>query len=270
MNPGAAHAEDWQVARGAGASALRPVLDGLAQREREWLTVVDAAPIERLAVGSGWGALEVARTGWAVSPGTPFAEDAMTSRERAWLPLLDGQLPAVDGVPDGTLVAWRELLEKAEDNWLVWYHRGVARHYAGDMEGAVAAWLRSGDNPWALRNLGLVTGDLSYYERAVELRPDLVPLVAEAVAAALGTDVARAERMLEHAPDDPRIRLLHVRRALQTGDRQRAHELLVEGIQLATVREGANPLTDCWRAAEEALGTNRPVPPQYQFGMGGD
>jgi hypothetical protein len=58
MDPGAAHAEDWQVARGAGASALRPVLDGLAQREREWLSVVDAAPIERLAVGSGWGALE--------------------------------------------------------------------------------------------------------------------------------------------------------------------------------------------------------------------
>ena len=35
-------------------------------------------------------------------------------------------------------------------------------------------------------------------------------------------------------------------------------------------REGANPLTDSWRAAEEALGTTRPVPPQYQFGMGGD
>jgi hypothetical protein len=137
------------------------------------------------------------------------------------------------------------------------------------VDGAVAAWLQSGDNPWALRNLGLVTGDLSYYVRAVALRPDLVPLVAEAVSAALDTDVARAERMLESAPDDARIRLLRVRHALQTGDPQRAHELLAAGIQLATVREGANPLTDYWREAEEALGTNRPVPPQYQFGMGG-
>jgi hypothetical protein len=270
VDPAAAHSEDWRAARGAGADALRPVLDGLPGREREWLTVVDAAPVERLAVGSGWGALELARTGWKVSEGTPFAADAMTARERAWLPLLDGRLPAGAGVPDGTLVAWRELLEKAEDNWLVWYHRGVARHYHGDVDGAVEAWLQSGDNPWALRNLGWVTGDLSYYERAVELRPDLVPLVAEAVAAALDTDIALAERMLTSAPDDPRIRLLRVRHALQTGDPQTAHELLAEGIQLATVREGANPLTDYWREAEEALGTQRPVPPQYQFGMGGN
>ncbi|MEU4289960.1 DUF5107 domain-containing protein [Kribbella sp. NPDC026596] len=270
VDPALAHSEDWQTARNAGASALRPVVDDLAAREREWLAVVDAAPVEQLAVGSGWGALEVARTGWTISPGTPFADDTMTSRERAWSPLLDGRLPAVDGVPDGTLVAWRELLERAEDNWLVWYHRGVARHCAGEVESAVDAWRRSGDNPWALRNLGLVTGDLSYYERAVELRPDLVPLVAEAVAAALDTDVARAERMLDHAPDDPRIRLLRVRHALQIGNPQTAHELLAEGIQLATVREGANPLTDYWLAAEEALGTNRPVPSRYQFGMGGN
>jgi hypothetical protein len=74
--------------------------------------------------------------------------------------------------------------------------------------------------------------------------------------------------MLAQAPDDPRIQLLRVRHALETGDPARAHELLADGIQLATVREGANPLTDYWRAAEEALGTHRPVPPQYQFGMG--
>ncbi|MEV5964581.1 DUF5107 domain-containing protein [Kribbella sp. NPDC051952] len=269
VEPTAAHSEDWSHARAAGAAALRSVLDDLPARESAWLSVVDAEPLERLATGSGWGALELARTGWKVSAGTPFADDTMTSRERAWLPLLDGQSPAVDDVPDGTLVGWRELLEKAEDNWLVWYHRGVARHYHGDVEGAVEAWRRSGENAWALRNLGLVTGELSHYERAVELRPDLVPLVAEAVAAALDSDLACAERMLAVAPEDPRIGLLRVRHALATGDPAKAHELLVAGIQLATVREGANPLTDYWLETERLLGTGRPVPPEYQFGMGG-
>lgn len=268
MDAGTAHSEDWRTARRAGADALGPVLDELPGREKAWLEVVDSAPAERLAVGSGWGALELKRTGWTVSAGTPFGEDTLTSRERAWLPLLDGQLPAADDVPDGTLVAWRELLEQAEDNWLVWYHRGVARHYHGDVDGAIEAWQRSGDNPWALRNLGVATGELVYYERAVGLRPELVPLVAEAVAAALDTDVPLAERLLADAPDDPRIQLLRVRHALETGDPATAHELLAAGIQLATVREGANPLTDYWLAAEEALGTQRPVPPQYRFGMG--
>ncbi|MGW5188824.1 DUF5107 domain-containing protein [Kribbella sp. NPDC004138] len=270
MDAGRAHSQDWTTARAAGAEALQPLLAELPAREEAWLGVVDAAPAERLAVGSGWGALELRRTGWTVSDGTPFSADTLTSREQAWLPLLDGQLPAVDDVPDGTLVAWRDLLEAAEDNWLVWYHRGVARHYDGDVDGAVEAWRQSGDNVCALRNLGLVTGELEYYERAVAFRPDLVPLVVEAVAAALDTDVPRAERMLAQAPDDPRIQLLRVRHALETGDPATAHDLLAAGIQLATVREGANPLTDYWLAAEEALGTHRPVPPQYQFGMGGN
>lgn len=271
VDPAAAHAEDWTTARTAGTEALRPVLDQLPERERTWLTVVDATPVERLAVGSGWGALELARTGWTVSAGTPFDEDTMTSRERAWLPLLDGRVPAVDAVPDGTLVSWREQLEKAEDNWLVWYHRGVARHHAGDVDGAVDAWRRSGDNPWALRNLGFVTGDLSYYERAAELLPDLIELQVEAVAAALETDVPRAGRMLARIPaaDDPRVRLLRIRHALLAGEPQTSAALLADGIQLPTVREGANPLADLWVETEEALGTRRPVPSQYQFGMGG-
>ncbi|WP_238161770.1 DUF5107 domain-containing protein [Kribbella antibiotica] len=257
-----AHGE-WVSARTAGTAALRPVLEGLPEREAEWSAVVDAEPVESLYAGSGWGALELARTAWSVSAGTPFAPETMGDRERAWLPLLDGQLPAMDGVPDGTLVAWRELLEKAADNWLVWYHRGVARYYAGDEEGALEAWRESGDNPWALRNLGFVTGDLAAYKRAVELRPELVELRVEALTLSLDPV------LFEGAPDDPRIQLLRVRAALEASDAQLAHELLAAGIQLATVREGDNPLTDYWLAAEEALGTGRPVPPEYQFGMSG-
>ncbi|TCO43505.1 uncharacterized protein DUF5107 [Kribbella antiqua] len=271
VDPGVAHAEDWQAARTGTSETLRPLLDELPGREQEWLTIADAAPVDRLAVGSGWGALELARTGWTVSPGTPFAEDTMSSRERAWLPLLEGRLPAGDAVPDGTLVSWIDLLEKASDNWLVSYHRGVARYYAGDRDGAVDAWRRSGENAFALRNLGFVTGELSYYERAAALLPDLVELQVEAVGAALEVDVDRAGQLLDRVVvDDPRIRLLKIRHALASGDPRTAHELLDDGLQLSTVREGANPLADLWRETEEALGTNRPVPPQYQFGMGGN
>jgi hypothetical protein len=271
VDPGVAHTADWRLARTASAEVLHPLLDELPDRERSWMTVVDAPAVERLAVGSGWGALELARTGWTVSAGTPFAEDTMTARERAWLPLLHGRLPAEDVVPDGTLVSWRDLLEKAEDNWLVWYHRGVARFYDGDRDGAIDAWHQAGDNPWALRNLAFAMGELEYYERAVDVLPDLVELQVEAIIAALDIDVHRAGRMLDRvSSDDPRIRLLRIRHALLTGDPRTARDLLADGMQLPSVREGDNPLADLWRETEEALGTNRPVPPQYQFGMGGN
>src|SRR5438045_2308161 len=104
------------------------------------------------AAGRSGGRVDARATGKTrrreVSDATRCSEDTLTWRERAWLPLLDGQLPADGDVPDGTLVAWRELLEAAEDNWLVWYHRGVARHYYGDVDGAIEAWRQSGDNAW--------------------------------------------------------------------------------------------------------------------------
>jgi hypothetical protein len=114
-------------------------------------------------------------------------------------------------------------------------------------------------------------GELEYYERAVDVLPDLVELQVEAIIAALDIDVHRAGRMLDRvSSDDPRIRLLRIRHALLTGDPRTARDLLADGMQLPSVREGDNPLADLWRETEEALGTNRPVPAQYQFGMGGN
>jgi hypothetical protein len=272
VDPAVVHG-DWESARRGAGAVLEPLVEDLADREREWLAVADVEPGERLAVGSGWGALELRRTGWEVSAGTPFAAETMGPRELAWLPLLDGRL-AGDGAPDGTLVGWTDLLEDAEDSWLVWYHRGVARWHHGDEAGAVEAWKRSGENPWALRNLALTTGELASYERAVELNPRLVPLVAEAVNAALEVDPERARAMLDRLPaevsSDPRIRLAQVRYLLALGDAAGAERLLDEGIELADVREGANPLAEYWQRTQELLGTDRPVPPQYEFGMFGD
>jgi hypothetical protein len=278
VDPDTAHAADWTVARTGVGNTLESLLSAtdLSEREKEWLTVADTPPAETLFAGSGWGALELRRTGWRVSSGTPFADDTMTDRERAWLPVLEGRMPLGDDVPDGTLVGWRELLEAVEDdNWLSWYHRGVARWYAGDQDGAIDAWQQSPDNPWALRNLAIVTGDTSYYERAVELSsPPRAELVAEALNACLATgESERAQRVFERAGEliaDPRIRLAQVRLLLQTGDPAGAETLLDDGIELPGLREGENDLAGLWREIQHRLGTDRPVPAQYEFSMLGD
>ncbi|HET6294385.1 MAG TPA: DUF5107 domain-containing protein [Kribbella sp.] len=280
VDPEIAHAEDWGTARAGADAVLEPRLTDLGEREQEWLTFADVAPGEQLANGSGWGALELMRTGWTVSTGTPFPEKQLTERERAWLPLLDGRLPSTDVVdaPDGTLVSWKDLLEAAEESWLVWYHRGVARWYDGDVAGAVEAWEQSGQvipNAWALRNLAIATGTLSLYERAAELTSfRLVPLLVEAVTAALETDLPLVKRVLDQVPaelrDDPRLRLVEVQFLLATGDAAGAEFLLEQGIELAGVREGANQLAELWRLTQERLGTTRPVPDSYQFSMFGD
>ncbi len=279
VDPATAHAEDWETARTGTSAVLEPVLASLAEREQEWLAVIDAEPAEPLASGSGWGALELRRTGWKVSAGTPFAESTLTDRERAWLPVLDGRLPAPASIsepPDGTLVGWKDLLEAVEDdNWLIWYHRGVARWCAGDEEGAVAAW-RQHENAWALRNLALCAKSPRDYRRAVELvSPGFVPLFVEALDAAVeAEDSELADEIYRLAAEEvrthPRIRLARVRQLLQTGDAAGAEALLDEGIELSGVREGANPLAEYWQWAQRELGTSRPVPARYQFGMFGD
>ncbi len=278
VDPGVAHAEDWVTARTGVGELLESLLSAteLAERESSWLTVADAAPVESLFAGAGWGALELRRTGWKVSSGTPFADDTMSERERAWLPALEGRMPLRDGAPDGTLVGWRELLEAVEDdNWLVWYHRGVARWYAGDRDGAITAWHKSGYNPWAVRNLAIATSDDSYYERAVELcSPQRAELIAEAMNACLAAGQPdRAQRILEQADQvgaDPRVRLARVRLLLLSGDPAGAEALLDEGIELPGLREGENDLAGLWREIQSRLGTDRPVPTQYEFSMLGD
>ncbi|WP_328988752.1 DUF5107 domain-containing protein [Kribbella sp. NBC_01245] len=283
VDPEVVHADDWSAAT-AGVDAvceLRLSATDLAERYDRWLAVADGRPGEALFTGSGWGALEIARTDWKVSPGTPFAEDSQTDRELAWLPLLQGRLPETDPLeaPDGTLVAWASRLEQAADNWLVWYHRGVARWYDGKQTAAVEAWQQSlelAESPWALRNLAVAylsegrTDDATTaYLRAVELVPDNRPLAIEALDV-LGTS-EEAAALLDRLPadirQDPRVLLAEARQRLARGDAKGAESLLAQGIELPGLREGANQLAEIWRSVQTALGTDEPVPPAYNFGM---
>jgi hypothetical protein len=100
-------------------------------------------------------------------------------------------------------------------------------------------------------------------------------LFAEALAAAVeNQDSQLAEEIYERASEEvrahPRIQLTRVRQLLQSGDAAGAQALLDVGIELAGVREGANLLAEYWLWAQRELGTDRPVPARYEFGMFGD
>ncbi|WP_020666812.1 DUF5107 domain-containing protein [Amycolatopsis nigrescens] len=283
-DPASVHSGDWATATG---SVLLPH-EELARRHVEWRAVADTEPGETLHRGSGWGALELARTGEAAPPGTPFPAETLGAQQESWLQLLAGRQPHADPLlpPPGTLVApeWRALLEKTADDWLSWYHRGVARWYDGDRSGAVAAWRSSDEcagNPWALRNLAVATGDSAdldesadLYVAALAFASDVRALAVEAVTAVLAAGRAvQAAELVEYLPPeiraDGRIRLLTARARLALGDAEGALAIFEQGFDVPDVREGETALSDVWVEIQHRLGRNLALPRRYDFRMTG-
>lgn len=257
---------DWLEAYGPYGS-----VPDLEDRQQEWRSVADVEPVERLHQGSGWGALELAREE-LVLPGTPFVEADLGPEQEPWLALLDGRF--LDGeAPGSSLVAapWRALLEAAEETWLSSYHLGVARWHAGERDAAIAAWRRSAalaPSPWALRNLGVATGDPDLLVAAYELAPELLPLVIEMANALLDAGrVDEAGVVLERArarwPEHGRLALLSARARLRAGDLHAARQVFDDGFELADLREGEALLTETWCA----LAGSEPLPARYDFRM---
>ncbi|MFB7273301.1 DUF5107 domain-containing protein [Streptomyces sp. NPDC056244] len=155
----AVHAADWGRARAEVTNRLEeaPPRAEVDAAYAAWLPYADTEPAERLAAGSGWGALEVLRTGYKL-PGTPFDESTLGEEQAPWVELLtSGMLPVPEtAVPPGpTLVAphWRDMLETALDEPLTEYHLGVAQWHAGDLAQAVRSWergLRRATSRWPL------------------------------------------------------------------------------------------------------------------------
>ncbi|SDD22474.1 DUF5107 domain-containing protein [Auraticoccus monumenti] len=281
-------AAEWPRARRAVADHLDQRLpeEEMDRRAGQLAALADVVPERVLHTASGWGALELARTGSTVSEGTPFAMTGAHTRERAWLPLLEGRLPDTDPLtaPDGTLVQWGDLLEAADGGWLVRYHRGVARWWRGDEAGAVTAWRESLEHrpsPWVWRNLAVAAGRsgdpaglVEGYQQALTLAPGLRPLAVEALTELLETGRAGVAReLLEQLPAelrrDDRVLLVEVRLRLATGEASTAERLLDAGIAPVDLREGSVRLADLWQAVQQALGQDRPVPARYDFSMTG-
>ena len=163
-------------------------------------------PPDRLVEnGTGWGALEARRLQAAglspfASPGTPYPDAAIGADQAPWMALLEeGRFPesSPDAEPGKALVGvpWRDLLERAvaqpdNDHWLAWYHLGVMRFAADEVDAAREAWERSierAPSAWAIRCLACLDrieekGEeaMAGYEKALSLRNDVRPLAIEA------------------------------------------------------------------------------------------
>ncbi|MFI6079764.1 DUF5107 domain-containing protein [Streptomyces sp. NPDC051217] len=177
------HGADWAAARAEVDTRLEQVLPraDVDAAYEAWLPYADNEPGERLATGSGWGALEVLRgtmRGGYQLPGTPFDESMLGEQQAPWVELYtQGTFPkARKAEPPGpTLVAphWRDMLETAPAEPLTEYHLGVTQWHAGDLAQAVRSWergLKLATSRWPLlRCLAVADREGGNPERAADL-----------------------------------------------------------------------------------------------------
>lgn len=301
------HGADWDAARAEVGDRLElalPRADVDAAYEA-WLPHADTEPGERLATGSGWGALEVMRgamRGGYQLPGTPFDESLLGEQQVPWVELFTkGTLPkAREAAPPGpTLVAphWRDMLETAPAEPLTEYHLGITQWHAGDLAQAVRSWergLQQASSRWPLlRCLAVADREGGNPERAADQyaeafddlcreRPDdsveraddgeiwtaaTVALAREAIAALLAVDRTRdARRVWDRL--SPRIRQRGAFRLIE------AQLLLAEGEKAAAraLFDAGFEVADLREGAEKlnelwAALTDDPLPEAYDYRM---
>ncbi|MFF3018058.1 DUF5107 domain-containing protein [Streptomyces sp. NPDC057939] len=294
-DPARVHGADWAAARGAAAEALDAVMPAatLDAAHKAWRARADTEPGERIATGSGWGALEVLCAGHSL-PGTPFEESTLGAAQEPWLRLWRaGALPAPRraGPPGEALVAghWRDMLETAPADPLTEYHLGVAQWHAGDVAQAVRSWERGlvlAPSRWPLlRCLAVadaLAGDpLRAADRYAEAFADLVAesrggdawtaaesaLGREAMTALLAAGRPAAARevwdgLRPALREQGRFRLLAARLLAAEGHVGAARRLFDDGFELADLREGEEALSELWAGLTDA-----PLPPAYDFRM---
>ena len=251
-------------------------------------TIADRAPTTMLATGSGWGALERQRlhavgSAWFDDTGTPFPDSSLGPDQEPWQALLlTGQLPShPPGHPPRSYVIgadWEERLGAAQSGWLTDYLRAVLVHGRGDRIQAAARYessLRHKSNAWAQRGLAEVARAEGRHDASAEhavaaarLAPTEWRLAAEAVSRLLDAGCALdALALLDSLPDDvrnrSRLRLLEGWAAHGAGAAARAQAILLDGLEIADLREGERSIDQLWTA----VFPDRPLPAEYDFRM---
>ncbi|MFI6488552.1 DUF5107 domain-containing protein [Streptomyces sp. NPDC050564] len=292
----AVHGADWEAARAEAETRLEASLPrgDVDAAYDAWLPHADAEPGEVLAVGSGWGALEVRRAAYKL-PGTPFDESTLGDAQAPWLELLrSGAFPEPRrvGPPGETLVAshWRDMLETAPAAPLAEYHLGVAQWHAGDLAQAVRSWERAlelAPSLWPLlRCLAVADQEAGNRERAADRYAEAFDDLCRerrdngevwtAATAALGREAmgallavrrvadARAvwERLRPATRSRGRFRLIEAQLLLAQGEVGAAREVFDAGFDVADLREGAEVISELW-----ARLTDEPLPGRYEFRM---
>ncbi|WP_031061665.1 DUF5107 domain-containing protein [Streptomyces sp. NRRL F-5527] len=291
---------EWGAVLGEAETRLEGVLPraDVDAAYTAWLPYADTEPGERLAAGSGWGALEVLRAGWKL-PGTPFEENTLGEEQQPWLRLLRAGAfpePPDSRPPGGTLVArhWRDMLETAPATGLTEYHLGVAQWHGGDRAQAVRSWERglAQDGPsWpVLRCLAVADREERHPERAADRYvlafDDLCREAGEtgdgtagewtAVVAALGREAVEAllavgrtadarsvwERLAPATRERGRFRLIEAGLLLAEGRQTEARAVFDAGFEVADLREGDEVIGRLW-----ARLTDEPLPERYDFRM---
>ncbi|MFI0764801.1 DUF5107 domain-containing protein [Streptomyces sp. NPDC021218] len=213
-DPAAVHGTDWTAARRETETRLEAALPRAAvdAAYAAWRPYADTEPAERLATGSGWGALEAERGGFQL-PGTPFDPGTLGAEQEPWRRLLrTGALPDWEpgpsqADPGASLVApaWRDLLEAAPSTAGAEYHLGVAQWHAGDRAQAERSWersLRCAETPWALRCLAVADTASGHPARAADrlLRAVQLLLASGTVPPQKGDPALAADQVLETDP----------------------------------------------------------------------
>ncbi len=266
LEPGVVAGDYTEACTAAQAAVHRATdPDHLEDVHERWLTdVADAAVVERLSTGSGWGHVELRLRGRphvVPTQALPFPQvddDSLPAHH-----LLDGDAEALAGSAHRLPVPpvsdrWRAVLEGAQDSAWVHLARAVNAHVRGETGPATEQYdasLAAGENPWALRGLALLADDAracDLYARARLLRPDCRGLAVEhlerLLAAGRADDCLDAIAVLEPAiRGHGRTRLLEARARLARGERERAAAIL-ESLVVEDLAEGDTVLGEVWDA----------------------
>ena len=256
----------------------------LEARHRAWVCDVADAPVDDvLAVGSGWGRVELLLRGAEPIEALPFPPVDDDSVPAGALVTGDRELfdQTVDRLPVPPVSArWADAVEAASQagsHWWLDHARAVRHHLARDHSAAAAAYLRSVDERptvAALRGLAVLAaerGDLEaaaeHYERARALDPTCRPLVTEQLDLLLAADRPEACLAVVEASPRPvrehgRTRLQRARALAAVGQRKAAEALLI-GLEVEDLAEGEGSIHDLW----DQIHPGTEVPASLDFRM---
>lgn len=259
----------------SGSYGERPPRQTKVAKAEKALSRFQESPVKVECTADGWGALAVAAGDLPASPATPFPAETLGVEQRPWLAVLGGQTLTGSAAPVAG-PGWRARLDEAPQSPERDLHLGYLALARGKVRRARKYWRASvaaAPSAEAYRALGLTSTEpqerVDFLEQAIALDANpslLIEYATAALAARRASDVVEKLHGHEEAgPRAGRLRLLLAQAYVELGRLEDAGAILESHLVVPDIREGASTFTDVWCAYEAARGTNRPLPPEYQF-----